>query len=102
VDFRPEISLRTKGDIVFRRQRLVVFVDGCFWHSCPLHGTVPRNNRDWWIDKLNANRERDSRNRASLEGLGWRCLAFWAHDDPSNIVTTIVAALGVEDGERRG
>src|SRR6478735_3288497 len=72
VDHRPEPSLRTRGDIVFTRRRVVVFVDGCFWHGCPEHATSPKNNADWWRGKLAANVGRDRRADKALTGLGWK------------------------------
>lgn len=93
VDFRPEASLRCRGDIVFTRSRVVVFIDGCFWHACPVHATQPKNNAEWWREKLNANSSRDRRNTLALEGFGWTVLRFWEHEGPNTIVETIVATL---------
>lgn len=66
---------------MFTRARIAVFVDGCFWHSCPIHGTLPRNNREWWAAKLRRNVERDHEKDAALEDLGWLPLHYWEHDD---------------------
>jgi DNA mismatch endonuclease (patch repair protein) len=74
-------GLPGRPDLVFSRARIAVFVDGCFWHRCPQHGTVPRNNRDWWLAKLDANVERDHRQVDELETAGWTVLRFWEHDD---------------------
>src|ERR1700748_3011780 len=68
VDFRLESTLRCRGDIVFTRRRVVVFIDGCFWHGCPIHATAPKNNAEWWRDKLTANVARDERNRRGTGG----------------------------------
>lgn len=70
-------------DIAFTRARIAVFVDGCFWHSCPEHATVPRNNRDWWVAKLAVNVERDRRKDAALEELGWLPVHVWEHESPA-------------------
>lgn len=94
VDFRPESDLRTRGDIVFTKKRVVVFIHGCFWHRCPLHGTVPKNNRVWWVEKLEANEKRDRRNVADLTARGWTCLQFWEHDDPETVADEIAAVVG--------
>ncbi len=67
---------------MFRSRRIVVFVDGCFWHRCPEHGSSPDTNRDWWETKLTANVERDRRHDAELEGAGWRVIRVWEHEDP--------------------
>src|SRR4051812_20592964 len=94
VDFRLEPSLRCRGDIVFTRRKVVVFVDGCFWHGCPIHSTAPKNNAEWWRDKLAANVARDERNRRALKTLGWMVIRVWEHEDPHDAVDRIVGALG--------
>ena len=73
---------RRVGDIVFPRERVVVFVDGCFWHACPLHGSWPKTNARFWREKLEANRARDRETTQLLERQGWIVLRFWEHDDP--------------------
>ncbi|WGY02177.1 very short patch repair endonuclease [Nocardioides sp. QY071] len=95
VDHRLEPSLRCRGDIVFTRRRVVVFVDGCFWHGCPDHATAPKNNAEWWRQKLAANFKRDERNRQALEGLGWTVIGVWEHEDPGSVTARIVDVLGV-------
>jgi DNA mismatch endonuclease (patch repair protein) len=69
-----------KPDFVFPKERLVVFVDGCFWHLCPIHGSVPKSNRDFWLKKLRANAERDARTDAAIRTRGWRVVRFWEHE----------------------
>jgi DNA mismatch endonuclease (patch repair protein) len=73
-------DLPGRPDIVFTRVRLVVFVDGCFWHRCPRHATEPKHNHDWWQQKLEANVARDLRQTAELEAAGWTVLRIWEHD----------------------
>jgi DNA mismatch endonuclease, patch repair protein len=82
-------DVRVKVDIVFPRQRLAVFVDGCFWHSCPEHGHVPRSNSAYWTTKLSGNAARDRRATSALEKEGWRVLRFWEHT-PSDIAAEAV------------
>ena len=67
-------------DFVFYRQRIAVFVDGCFWHGCPQHGSVPESNRDFWLSKLISNKRRDRRVSRQLRNGGWKVVRFWAHD----------------------
>jgi DNA mismatch endonuclease (patch repair protein) len=67
-------------DIAFTRAKLAVFVDGCFWHGCPVHGTIPKHNRDWWMEKLEHNRLRDTRKDGALADLGWRTVHIWEHE----------------------
>src|SRR4051812_41698341 len=76
-------GLRRRSDIVFTRARVVVFVDGCFWHGCPEHGTWPKQNADWWRAKIKGNASRDRETDRVLAGAGWMVLRFWEHDDPS-------------------
>ncbi|WP_231931127.1 very short patch repair endonuclease [Micromonospora coriariae] len=71
-----------RPDIAFTRARLAVFVDGCFWHQCPKHGVMPKNNREWWQAKLRRNVERDREKDAALTALGWQVRHFWEHEDP--------------------
>jgi len=80
VDCRPEKDLRCKADLVFRRVGVCVFIDGCFWHGCPQHFHCPDTNSDWWLEKINDNRERDERQRARLTKRGWLVIEFWEHE----------------------
>jgi len=99
VDYRPVMELRTRGDVVFTRKKFVIFVDGCFWHGCPQHATMPKSNSDYWIPKLAANIERDLRATTALKALGWGVLRFWEHEDPAEIVEEIESALTQADVE---
>lgn len=85
-------------DIAFTRARLAVYVDGCFWHGCPLHGTSPKANAAWWAEKIAANRARDASVTAQLEDLGWTVLRFWEHEQPEDVVSSIVDRLEPPDG----
>jgi DNA mismatch endonuclease (patch repair protein) len=69
-----------KPDFLFRKARLAVFVDGCFWHGCPKHCKLPVNNRPFWKKKLAANTARDRRVNQSLRRAGWRVVRIWEHD----------------------
>ncbi len=73
-------TFRVRPDFVFRRARLALFVDGCFWHSCPNHKTKPRNNRAIWQRKLSANKTRDRLVNRTLRRAGWRVLRIWEHE----------------------
>jgi DNA mismatch endonuclease (patch repair protein) len=78
---RPIVGSRRRADLVFARARIAVFVDGCFWHGCPVHGTWPKANAAWWRDKIRANMQRDRDTDAELVAAGWRVLRFWEHED---------------------
>ena len=66
-----------KPDFVFPKLKLAVFVDGCFWHGCPKHGTEPKANRVFWKNKFARNRARDRRVNRALRAHGWRVLRVW-------------------------
>ena len=68
---------RVRPDFVFRARRLVVFVDGCFWHGCPRHGTRPKGNAAFWRAKFRRNRARDRRDTRNLRRAGWRVIRLW-------------------------
>lgn len=73
-------SLRVRPDFVFRLLRVAVFVDGCFWHGCPLHATQPQGNAAFWRKKFAANRLRDGLVTRALRRDGWRVLRIWEHE----------------------
>lgn len=75
-------GLRRRSDIVFTRARVAVFVDGCFWHGCPEHGSWPKQNANWWREKIEANQRRDLDTDARLKAAGWTVVRVWEHDDP--------------------
>ncbi len=79
-------------DIAFPRQRLAVFIDGCFWHGCPQHGTCPRTNGPWWATKLATNARRDRATTDALEALGWHVIRCWEHEHPADVVARVLAA----------
>lgn len=99
--YRKNPPVRTSGgivrpDLTFPGQKVAVFVDGCFWHSCPLHGTSPRANREYWETKLRRNRERDRDVSAALAADGWTVIRVWEHEPLAD------AAAAVEVAVRRG
>lgn len=97
-------TLHPKGvtgnpDFVFPRQRIAIFVDGCFWHGCPECGHIPKSNRQYWQAKILRNTERDRFKRTQLEGEGWIVVQIWEHAlDNSVVVLGIISdALGVQN-----
>ena len=84
---------RRRVDIAFTRWKVIVMVDGCFWHSCPEHGTLPRSNRDWWLWKLQHNRDRDADTDVRLRELGWTVVRVWEHVDAVVAADVVEAAL---------
>ncbi len=81
-DYQIEVQgYRVRADLAFPAKKVAVFVDGCFWHGCDLHGTKPRANTAYWEPKLARNRERDQRVNESLATGGWRVVRIWEHVD---------------------
>jgi DNA mismatch endonuclease, patch repair protein len=99
-NYSPVRGMRCRVDVVFTGARLAVFVDGCFWHSCPDHRTSPRTNADWWRVKLAANIERDRRNTAALIDAGWTVLRLWEHEPVEGMVDRVVGVLRRPSSER--
>lgn len=90
---RPEPDLRVTADIAFGSARTLVFVDGCFWHRCPVHSTMPKANGDWWRAKLDGNVIRDRRTDAELRSRGWTVIRVWEHEPPEEAADRIVRAV---------
>ncbi len=88
-----------RPDIVFTRSRLAVFIDGCFWHSCPTHGNQPRTNTDYWRGKLAINVARDRAIDEELAASGWKVLRAWEHEPPANVAASVLEALTAADLE---
>ncbi len=88
---------RRTVDIAFPRARLAVFLDGCFWHGCPVHRSWPRNNAEWWRVKIESNIERDRDTDQRLQRLGWTVLRIWEHETIEVAVDRVVQTLGNTD-----
>lgn len=84
---------RRRMDVVFPSLRIGVFVDGCFWHSCPVHGTWPKANAEWWRAKILGNVTRDRDTDARLKALGWTVIRVWEHEEPSKAASKILRAV---------
>jgi DNA mismatch endonuclease (patch repair protein) len=94
-DYRLDLDggRRVRPDIAFTARRVAVFVDGCFWHACPEHGSKPRANEWYWGPKLVRNVERDRINDAALILAGWSVVRLWEHVPLDEAVRTVVTAL---------
>lgn len=93
--WRRNQKILGKPDFTFWRQRVVIFIDGCFWHGCPTHATKPKNNEEFWEKKLNKNKERDLFVVAQLEKMNWKVIRIWEHElkDHSSVSSKIQKAL---------
>jgi DNA mismatch endonuclease, patch repair protein len=78
-------------DILFPGAKVAVFVDGCYWHGCPTHGTTPKTNADYWIPKIDRTRVRDELNDEALRQAGWEPMHVWEHE-PVGVAAERVAA----------
>lgn len=94
-NWKPEKDLRCTPDIAFTRARVLVFVDGCFWHSCPAHGGIPRANQEWWAAKLASNTMRDRRWDQELSQRGWLVVRVWEHEEADTAADRVVEFLNV-------
>jgi DNA mismatch endonuclease, patch repair protein len=81
VDYPVLRGVRRRADVAFTRAKVAVFVDGCFWHSCPIHATSPKVNAEWWRDKLEVNVRRDRATDEALRAAGWNVIRIWEHSD---------------------
>lgn len=93
---RPVKGVRREADLVFGPARVAVFVDGCFWHGCPEHGTWPKNNADYWRTKIETNRRRDANTDALLLEAGWLSVRIWEHE-----ATDVAASRVIETVKER-
>jgi DNA mismatch endonuclease (patch repair protein) len=89
VDTRPIKELNRRADIVFRSARVAIFVDGCFWHGCPKHGTQAKANAEFWRNKIEQNQKRDADTTLQLKKKGWKVIRVWEHEDPEKAAEKI-------------
>ena len=82
-----------RPDIVFSGTRLAIFVDGCFWHACPVHWTQSKSNTEFWDEKARQNKARDRRQTEDLESAGWRVVRIWEHEDLDVAVAMVESAI---------
>lgn len=93
--WRRNQNLPGKPDFVFRREKLVVFVDGCFWHGCRWHCRMPKSHQIYWQSKIERNKARDKDVRHALKSAGWKVLRIWEHElkNDGHIAYKIMSAL---------
>ena len=94
--YRIDMKLPGKPDIVFPRERVVIFIDGCFWHRCPIHYQAPATNPHFWEKKIHRNVERDRLVDRELASQGWKVKRIWEHEvkeDPLRVIEDLVLLL---------
>ena len=97
--YRLHPDLPGRPDFIFVKQRVAIFVDGCFWHGCPMHYSAPQTRQQFWKDKLKKNVLRDLTVDDKLISVQWRVQRVWQHDlkDLDNVVTKLVEILNQND-----
>lgn len=88
--FRKNVrKLKGSPDIAIQKYKIVIFVDSCFWHGCPLHFKRPKSNQEFWDKKITRNRERDKEVNEYYIQQGWNIRRIWEHEIKKNLETTI-------------
>lgn len=97
--WRRNFRLLGRPDFAFPLDKALIFVDGCFWHECPLHGQIPASNREFWEKKLTKNKARDRLVNRTLKSKGWRVLRIWQHElkSPERVAKRVLRVLGRHD-----
>jgi DNA mismatch endonuclease, patch repair protein len=97
IDFQVLSRPRRVADVAFPGRKIAVFVDGCFWHGCPEHATWPKQNAEFWQEKIEANQRRDVDTNNRLSALGWKVLRVWSHERPVDAAQKIARAVASAD-----
>lgn len=87
--FRKNANLFGKPDISIKKYKIVIFIDSCFWHCCPIHGNMPKSNKDYWEKKLERNIQRDIEVNQYYKDKGWNILRVWEHEVKENPIGTM-------------
>ena len=101
VDYEVLRKPRRVADVAFPGQKIAVFVDGCFWHGCPEHATWPKQNAEFWREKIQANQRRDADTNDRLRSLGWTVLRFWSHELPTEVARAVAQVVALTDSKFR-
>jgi DNA mismatch endonuclease (patch repair protein) len=94
--WRRHAAILGRPDFVFAKERVAVFVDGCFWHGCAKHCRMPASNRKYWLGKIARNMKRDRVTRKALRQEGWKVVRVWEHElktRPQSVVNRVAKAL---------
>lgn len=95
--YRIHVPVLTKprrvADVAFSGLRVAVFIDGCFWHGCPVHATWPKQNAEFWRSKILANRQRDRDTDQRLRAEGWKVIRAWAHEPPERVASKVATMV---------
>jgi DNA mismatch endonuclease (patch repair protein) len=100
VDAKPIKTLNRRSDIVFRSAKVAIFVDGCFWHGCPIHGTQAKANAEFWMNKIKQNQIRDEDTNKRLKKAGWRVIRVWEHENSEKASQKIFGIIMKRKGKK--
>ncbi|MBU2826942.1 very short patch repair endonuclease [Acidithiobacillus ferriphilus] len=100
VDYEVLKKPRRVADVAFPGLKIAIFVDGCFWHGCPEHATWPKQNAEFWRQKIEANRLRDADTNSRLLAAGWTVLRFWGHQSPIEAAEAIAQTVAMANAKR--
>jgi len=100
VDFEVLKKPRRVADVAFPGLMIAIFIDGCFWHGCPEHATWPKQNSEFWRQKIEANRTRDADTNQRLQSVGWTVLRFWEHEPPTKAAEVVAHAVAIGRSRR--
>ena len=95
VDYEVMKKPRRVADVAFPGLKIAIFVDGCFWHGCPEHATWPKQNAEFWRQKIEANRIRDADTNSRLLDIDWTVMRFWEHESPSEAAETVAEMVAL-------
>jgi DNA mismatch endonuclease, patch repair protein len=85
----PIAGFKRKADILLRDKKIAIFIDGCFWHGCPIHGTWPKQNAEFWKEKILKNKDRDKDTNIKLAEFGWKVIRVWEHEEMKDVAQRI-------------
>jgi DNA mismatch endonuclease, patch repair protein len=92
--YRIHYRLPGKPDIVFTKKKIAIFIDGCFWHKCPVCFQEPETRKEFWMKKIQSNIDRDKKVNEQLKNDGWTIIRIWEHEikkEPENAVKKIIS-----------
>lgn len=95
-------AARRSIDVAFTKRRIAIFVDGCFWHGCPIHGSSPSTNSSYWSEKIVRNKNRDSDTNTLLSEAGWLTIRIWEHTAVAEALQLVERALEIPERSALG
>lgn len=100
IDYKVLKEPRRVADVAFPALKVAIFVDGCFWHGCPKHATWPKQNAEFWRQKIESNRIRDADTNARLQDADWTVLRFWGHESPIEAAEVVARLVTIMRSKR--